>query len=84
MSEGKDDRRTKLERLRAEGIDPFPHQFGGVVPVEQIHAAHGNLEPGEESGQTYRVAGRLSARRTVIAEAVPKSHHFRANRYKLL
>src|SRR6516165_1699291 len=28
--------------------------------------------------------GRLSARRTVIAEAVPKSHHFRANRYKLL
>src|SRR5215468_1072937 len=28
--------------------------------------------------------GRLSARRTLIAEALPKSHHFRANRYKLL
>ena len=26
-----DDRRAKLERLRADGIDPFPHAFEGVV-----------------------------------------------------
>ena len=63
MSEGQDDRRAKLERLRAEGIDPFPHQFDGVVPVEQIHEAHRDLEPGEETDQAYRVAGRLAARR---------------------
>jgi lysyl-tRNA synthetase, class II len=63
VSEGQDDRRAKLERLRADGIDPFPHQFDGVVPVETIHAAHGNLEPGQETGQAYRVAGRLAARR---------------------
>src|SRR5436309_4088210 len=31
--------------------------------MEQIHAAHGNLEPGEETDQAYRVAGRLAARR---------------------
>src|SRR3954468_14989845 len=63
VSEGQDDRRAKLERLRAEGIDPFPHQFDGVVPVEQIHEAHRDLEPGEETDQAYRVAGRLAARR---------------------
>jgi lysyl-tRNA synthetase class 2 len=65
VSEGppQDDRRTKLERLRSEGVDPFPHQFEGVVPIERIHAAHDGLEPGEETEQSYRVAGRLSARR---------------------
>jgi lysyl-tRNA synthetase, class II len=65
MSEGQpqDDRRAKLERLRSEGIDPFPHQFEGVVPVATIHAAHDALEPGAETDQSYRVAGRLAARR---------------------
>jgi lysyl-tRNA synthetase class 2 len=64
-SEGQpqDDRRSKLERLRSEGVDPFPHQFEGVVPIETIHEAHDGLEPGEETGQSYRVAGRLAARR---------------------
>jgi lysyl-tRNA synthetase class 2 len=66
MSEGTtshDDRRAKLERLRAEGVDPFPHQFEGVVPIEDVHAKHDGLEPGEETDQSYRVAGRLAARR---------------------
>jgi lysyl-tRNA synthetase, class II len=58
-----DDRRAKLERLRADGIDPFPHEFDGVVPIERIHAAHDGLEAGEETDQAYRVAGRLAARR---------------------
>ena len=26
-------RRAKLDRLRAEGIDPFPHAFPGVEPI---------------------------------------------------
>jgi lysyl-tRNA synthetase, class II len=59
----RDDRRTKLERLRSEGVDPFPHGFEGVVPIETIHAAHHGLEAGEETDQSYRVAGRLAARR---------------------
>jgi lysyl-tRNA synthetase, class II len=58
-----DDRRAKLERLRADGIDPFPHSFEGVVPVASVHSAHGDLEPGEETDAAYRVAGRLTARR---------------------
>ena len=58
-----DDRRAKLERLRERGIDPFPHEFDGVVPVERVHTEHGGLEPGEETDSTYRVAGRLGARR---------------------
>jgi len=65
MSEGgsQDDRRTKLERLRSEGIDPFPHDFDGVVPVASVREAHEGLEAGEETSAAYRVAGRLAARR---------------------
>ena len=33
-----DDRRAKLERLREQGIDPFPHEFEGVTPIADIHA----------------------------------------------
>jgi lysyl-tRNA synthetase, class II len=58
-----DDRRAKLERLREQGIDPFPHEFDDVVPVEQVHAAHGDLEAGEETDAGYRIAGRMTARR---------------------
>ena len=58
-----DDRRGKLERLRERGIDPFPHEFDGVAPIADVHAAHGSLEAGEETDCAYRVAGRLTARR---------------------
>jgi lysyl-tRNA synthetase class 2 len=56
-------RRAKLERLRADGIDPFPHAFAGVVPVGDVHAAHDGLADGEETDVRVRVAGRLHARR---------------------
>jgi lysyl-tRNA synthetase, class II len=58
-----DDRRAKLERLRSDGVDPFPHSFEGVVPVASVHAAHPDLDDGEETDVAYRVGGRLSARR---------------------
>jgi lysyl-tRNA synthetase, class II len=58
-----DDRRAKLERLREQGIDPFPHEFEGVTPIADVHAAHDGLEAGEETEAAYRVAGRLTARR---------------------
>jgi lysyl-tRNA synthetase, class II len=58
-----DDRRAKLERLREQGIDPFPHEFDGVVPIEEIHGRHDGLDAGEETDAAYRVAGRLAARR---------------------
>src|SRR4051794_22057786 len=56
-------RRSKLEALRAEGIDPFPHDFDGVAPIADVRAAHPALEPGAETDAQVRVAGRIAARR---------------------
>jgi len=56
-------RRAKLERLRADGIDPFPHAYPGVTPIADVRAAHSDLAPGAETEAGYRVAGRLHARR---------------------
>ena len=56
-------RREKLERLRAAGIDPFPHAYPGVTPIGEVRAAHVGLEPGTDTEAGYRVAGRLHARR---------------------
>jgi len=58
-----DDRRAKLARLRAAGVDPFPHSFPGVGPIAGVHAAHDDLEAGAETDAVYRVAGRIGARR---------------------
>ncbi|MEA2443144.1 MAG: lysyl-tRNA synthetase, class, partial [Thermoleophilales bacterium] len=58
-----DERRAKAARLREQGVEPYPHEFPGVVPVETVHAAHDDLEAGEETDSRYRVAGRLTARR---------------------
>jgi lysyl-tRNA synthetase class 2 len=57
------DRRAKLERLREEGVEPFPHGFAGRVETGAVRAAHDGLADGEETAESYRVAGRLAARR---------------------
>ena len=31
-------RREKLERLRAAGVDPYPHAYPGVVPIAAVPA----------------------------------------------
>jgi lysyl-tRNA synthetase, class II len=56
-------RREKLERLRAGGVEPFPHAYPGVEPIADVRAAHDSLQPGEETEARHRVAGRLAARR---------------------
>jgi lysyl-tRNA synthetase class 2 len=56
-------RRAKLDRLRAAGIDPFPHAYPGVEPIADVRAAHAELEAGAETESRHRVAGRLAARR---------------------
>jgi lysyl-tRNA synthetase class 2 len=56
-------RRRKLDRLRADGIDPFPPAFPGVTPIADVRADHPGLEAGAETDATYRVAGRLWQRR---------------------
>ncbi len=56
-------RRAKLDRLREQGVDPFPHAFAGVTAVAEVAAAWQELAAGEETEQVYRVAGRIAARR---------------------
>jgi lysyl-tRNA synthetase class 2 len=59
------ERRAKAERLREEGIDPFPRAFPGRTRVEEILAAHDpqELGEGEQRDFAYRIAGRVTGRR---------------------
>jgi lysyl-tRNA synthetase class 2 len=56
-------RRRKLERLRSEGIDPFPPAYPGVGAIADVRAQHEALADGEETERRHRVAGRIAARR---------------------
>jgi len=59
-------RREKLERLRAEGVDPFPHEgFPDRDKIAAIHGAHDpeQLGEGEPPELGYRIAGRVVGRR---------------------
>jgi lysyl-tRNA synthetase class 2 len=56
-------RRRKLEALREEGIEPFPHAYPGVQAIAAVKAPHEELPAGEETEDRVRVAGRLAARR---------------------
>jgi lysyl-tRNA synthetase class 2 len=56
-------RRATLARLRAEGVEPFPHAFSGVESLASVARAHEALVPGEETALAHRVAGRIAARR---------------------
>jgi len=57
------DRREKLERLRANGVDPFPHSFDEREEIGEVRAAHAGLAAGIETDSRHRVAGRIVARR---------------------
>jgi lysyl-tRNA synthetase, class II len=57
------ERRAKLERLRQEEIEPFPHAFPDRTEIAAVREAHEGIEPGEETSERYRIAGRLTARR---------------------
>lgn len=59
-------RREKLERLRAEGIDPYPHEgFPRRDKISAIFEAHKpeKLEEGKQTDASYRIAGRVVGRR---------------------
>ena len=54
------DRLAKLERLRAEGRDPFPARGVEATPVAELQAAAGSVEqPGPLVGEQVTAAGRL-------------------------
>src|SRR4030081_2425657 len=62
-----DERRAKMERLRAEGIDPYPpvSLWNTRTRIADVLDAHdpAALEPGEPLDIRYTVAGRLISRR---------------------
>jgi lysyl-tRNA synthetase, class II len=64
---GADERRAKLERMRASGLEPYPYLKTDVPRewIADIQGAHepADLEPGEHPGLGYRICGRLIARR---------------------
>jgi lysyl-tRNA synthetase class 2 len=57
------ERRAKLERLREAGIEPYPHGFPDRTEIAAVRESHEEIEPGEETSDRYRIAGRLSAKR---------------------
>lgn len=57
------ERREKLERLRAEGLEPFPHSYADREQIATVRAAHEGLADGEETDSQHRIAGRVTARR---------------------
>jgi lysyl-tRNA synthetase class 2 len=57
------ERRQKLDALRAAGVDAFPPNYPNSKPTAEVLARYEKLEPGEETEDSYRLAGRLSARR---------------------
>jgi lysyl-tRNA synthetase class 2 len=62
-----DERRAKMERLRAEGVDPYPPVtlWGRRTRIIDVVGAHdpAALEHGEHPEMRYTVAGRLVSRR---------------------
>ena len=62
-----DERRAKMERLRAEGIDPYPPVtlWDTRTRIADVLAAHdpAQLDAGEHPKLRYEIAGRLISRR---------------------
>ena len=62
-----DERRAKMQRLRAEGIDPYPpvSLWSVRTRIADVLSAHdpARLEQGEHADLSYHVAGRLISRR---------------------
>ena len=65
--EGFDERRAKMERLRAEGVDPYPPVtlWGTRTRIADVLGAHDPtvLSQGEHPEHAYVIAGRLISRR---------------------
>ncbi|MFM7271059.1 MAG: lysine--tRNA ligase [Actinomycetes bacterium] len=57
-----DERARRLEKvasLRAAGIDPYPVRFDRTVDAGTLRDRFGDLEPGTETAEEVRIAGRI-------------------------
>ncbi|NHC15791.1 bifunctional lysylphosphatidylglycerol synthetase/lysine--tRNA ligase LysX [Motilibacter deserti] len=59
LSEQERVRREKLERLRAEGVDPYPVGFPRTTTLGELRAKHPDLPPDAHTGERVGVAGRV-------------------------
>ena len=56
-------RRQKIADLRAAGVDPYPPKFAPTHTVAEVREAWADIEPGHETGEVVRVAGRIVGKR---------------------
>jgi lysyl-tRNA synthetase, class II len=56
----RDHRLAKLDALRERGINPYPVTFDRDTTLGEIRARHGDLGPHADTGETVRVAGRVT------------------------
>src|SRR3954452_20584799 len=52
-------RRAKLERLRQEGIDPYPVSVPRTTTLSAVRAVHPDLPPDTMTGEHVGVTGRV-------------------------
>ncbi len=64
LSEWERERLGKVERLQAQGIEPYARSFVDRTTLADVREKHGDLQAGESAeGTSYRVAGRVMSRR---------------------
>jgi lysyl-tRNA synthetase class 2 len=56
-------RLEKLDRFRAQGVDPYPVRVNRSHTVDAIRRAHPDLEPDTATGDVVSIAGRVMLRR---------------------
>jgi lysyl-tRNA synthetase class 2 len=59
VSVERDRRIAKLDELRDAGVEPYPVRFDRDHTTAQVRAEHPDLEPGTETEDVVRVAGRI-------------------------
>ncbi|MFO7548819.1 MAG: lysine--tRNA ligase [Acidimicrobiia bacterium] len=52
-------RLEKLDRLRGDGVEPYPVRFDRTATTAALHARHPDLGPGAATGEGVSVAGRV-------------------------
>ena len=55
------ERRRKRDALAEKGIDPYPIRFDRTATTAELRDQHGDLGADVRTGQTVRVAGRLTS-----------------------
>ncbi len=52
-------RRAKVDRMRANGIDPYPPGFARTTSIQALRAAYPDLAPDQRTGEHVGVVGRV-------------------------